>query len=84
MQLRILTLLSDFIQVLYNIRKHWVKNEYFSMHILFTTIYSVQEHKLNHKQYSEQEVNMGNFVQATEPDVHMFAKFGGLAFYGVL
>jgi hypothetical protein len=54
------------------------------MHILFTTIYSVQEHKLNHKQYSEQEVNMSNFVQATEPDVHMFAKFGGLAFYGVL
>jgi hypothetical protein len=34
-----LTELADFIHVLYNIRKHWVKNEYFPMHIQFTTIY---------------------------------------------
>jgi hypothetical protein len=24
---------------------------------------------------------MGNFVQATENDVHMYEKFGGLTFY---
>jgi hypothetical protein len=51
---------------------------------IFYLLQFIQEQKLNHKQYCEQEVNMGNFVQATEPDVHMFAKFGGLAFYGVL
>ncbi len=27
---------------------------------------------------------MGNFVQAMENDVHMYAKFGGLTFYGIL
>jgi hypothetical protein len=75
---------SDFIQVLYSIMKHRVKNEYFTMHILFTIIYSLQKQKLNHKQYSEQKINMGNFVQTTKHDVHMYAKFGGLAFYGFL
>jgi hypothetical protein len=49
---------SDFIQVLYSTMKHWVKNEYFPMQILFSTIYSLQEQKLNHKQYSKQEINM--------------------------
>jgi hypothetical protein len=75
---------SNFIQVLYNIMKNWVKNEYFPMHILFTTIYSLSEQKLNHEQYCEQEINMRNFVQATEHDVNMYAKFGGLAFYEFL
>jgi hypothetical protein len=42
-----LTELSDFKQVLYSIRKHWAKNEYFPMDILFSTIYLLQEHKLN-------------------------------------
>jgi hypothetical protein len=27
---------------------------------------------------------MDNFVQATEYDVHMYAKFGGLTFYAFL
>jgi hypothetical protein len=27
---------------------------------------------------------MGNFVQTTENDVHMYAKFGGLTFYNCL
>jgi hypothetical protein len=54
------------------------------MHILFTTIYSLQKQKLNHKQNSVQEINIGNFVQATEHDMHMYAKFGGLSFYGFL
>jgi hypothetical protein len=39
---------------------HPTKNEYFPMHILFTLIYLLQEQKLNHKNYSEQELNMGN------------------------
>jgi hypothetical protein len=34
---------SNFIQFLYSIRKHFTKNEYFSMHIIFTTIYVLQE-----------------------------------------
>jgi hypothetical protein len=75
---------SNFIQVLYGIMKHWVKNEYFPMHILFTTIYSLHEQKLNHRQYSIQEINMGNFLQATQHDVHMYAQFGGLFFYEYL
>jgi hypothetical protein len=43
-------------------------------YILFTTIYLLHKLKLNHGNYSEQELNMGNFVQANEYDVHMYAK----------
>jgi hypothetical protein len=39
MRLVRLTWFYDFIQVLYSIRKHLTKNEYFSKHILFSTIY---------------------------------------------
>jgi hypothetical protein len=53
----------DFIPVLNSLRNHPTKNEFF-MPILFTTIYLLHKHKLNHKNYSEQELNMGNFVQA--------------------
>jgi hypothetical protein len=31
-----------------------------------------------------QGIIMGNFVQATEYDVHMYAKFGGLTSYELL
>jgi hypothetical protein len=41
----------------------------------------MEKYKFNHKNYSEQEINMDNFVQATEHDVHMYTKFGGLDFY---
>jgi hypothetical protein len=34
-----LIMIFDFIQVLNILRKHYTKNEYFCMHILFTTIY---------------------------------------------
>jgi hypothetical protein len=74
----------DFIQVLHSIRKYPTKNEYFPMHNLFSTIYLLQEQKLNPNKYSEQEINMGNFVESTEYDVHMYATFGGLAFYAFL
>jgi hypothetical protein len=56
-----LIMFSDFIQVLNSIRKHTTKNEYFSRHIIFTTIYLLQEQKLNPRIYSEQELNMSNF-----------------------
>jgi hypothetical protein len=40
--------LSDFIQVIYNIRGHYTKLEYFPKHIPFITIYLLLEYKLNH------------------------------------
>jgi hypothetical protein len=72
---------SDFIQVLYSIRKHSTTNKYFPMHIIITTIYSFQEPNLNHGNYSEQELNMDNFVQANKYDVHMYAKFQDVCMY---
>jgi hypothetical protein len=47
--------LPDFIQLLYNKRKHSTKNEYFSKHIQFTTIYLLQKQKLNHNKIFGQE-----------------------------
>jgi hypothetical protein len=38
-----LIILSNVIQVLNSKRKHPTKNEYFPMHILFTTFYLLQE-----------------------------------------
>jgi hypothetical protein len=75
-----LNMLYEFMQVLNIIRKHSIKNEYFPMPNLFTTICLMQEQKLNYINYSELEINMRNFVQATDHDVHMYAKFGGLVF----
>jgi hypothetical protein len=45
------------------------------MHILFTTIYLLYKQKLNHTNYSAQEIIMKKFVQPTEYDMHMYAKF---------
>jgi hypothetical protein len=73
-----LTRFFDFMQVLYSTRKHSTKNEYFPTPILFTTIYIMPEQILNYINYSEHEINMSNFVQATEHDLHMYANFGGL------
>jgi hypothetical protein len=42
-----LIMFSDFMQGLNSTRKHYTKNEYCSMHILFSTIYLLQEQKLN-------------------------------------
>jgi hypothetical protein len=67
---------SDFMQVL--------KSEYFPKHILFTTIYVLQKQILNHRNNSEQKINMSNFIHATEHDVHMYAKFGGFTSYELL
>jgi hypothetical protein len=81
MQFRDLMMLSDFIQVLHITSKHYTKNEHFPKLILFTTIYLFKEHKLNHRNYSEQEINMRNFVQATENDMHMYTLFGDVNCY---
>jgi hypothetical protein len=62
MQFKSLNMLSSFIQVLNSIRKHPTKNEYFSKRILFTIIFLLQKQKLNPNKYSEQELNMDNFV----------------------
>jgi hypothetical protein len=43
---------SDFMQVLNSIKEHSTKNEYFLKHIQFTTIYLLQEQKLNPNKYS--------------------------------
>jgi hypothetical protein len=48
-----LNILYEFMQVLNIKRKHHTKNEYFIKHIGFTTIYLLQEQKLNHRNYSE-------------------------------
>jgi hypothetical protein len=53
----------------------------FFLHILFTTIYLLHKPKLNHGNYSEQELNMGNFVQSNEYDVQMYAKFQDVCKY---
>jgi hypothetical protein len=74
MHFRILIFFSDFMQVLNIIRKHYTNNEYFPKHIVFTTIYLMQEQKLNPRHYFEQKINMRNFVYATDHDVHMYAK----------
>jgi hypothetical protein len=44
----ILIMLFDFIQVLNIKRSHPTKIDYFSKHDSFTTIYLLQEYKLNH------------------------------------
>jgi hypothetical protein len=58
--------LYDFIQVAYSMRKHYTKDEYFSKHFLFITIYLLLDQKSNHNNHYVQEINMSNFVQFTE------------------
>jgi hypothetical protein len=45
--------LSIFIQVLIIQRKHYTKNGYFPKYTLFSTIYLLQEQRLNPRNYSE-------------------------------
>jgi hypothetical protein len=65
MKFMALIMLSDFIHILNSIRKHPAKNEYFPMHILFSTIYLLQGQNLNNRNYSMQKINMGNFEDFT-------------------
>jgi hypothetical protein len=79
-----LNMLFDFIQVLYNIRKHSTKVGYFPKHILFIIIYLLQEQKLNYRNYFEQKIIIGNFVQVTEYDANMHARIEYLDIYRFL
>jgi hypothetical protein len=76
--------LWDFIQVIYNMREHYTKVEYFSKHILFITIYLLLAKKLNHNNKSMPKTNMNNFVQATEHEVYRYARFEYLYIYRFL
>jgi hypothetical protein len=67
-------ILSYFMQGLNSTREFATKNYYFPMHILFTTIYLLQEQELNPKIYSKQELIMSTFVQATDHEINMHAK----------
>jgi hypothetical protein len=69
-----LSTLYDFMQVLNSTKKFSTKNYYFPMHILFTTIYLLQEQELNPRIYSKQELIMIIFVQATNHNINMHGK----------
>jgi hypothetical protein len=75
MQFMDLIMLSDFMHVLNNIRKHYTNNEYFYRHIPFIMIYLLQEHKLNPRDYSKQEIIMSHFVQAKEYGMIMYENY---------
>jgi hypothetical protein len=70
-----LILLSDYIPVQTSRNEHYTKKEYFLKQILFSIIYLLLEWELNHNNHSEQELIMSIFVQATEYEVNMYAKF---------
>jgi hypothetical protein len=68
-------MLSDYMQVLNSIRKHYTQNKYFPKPILFSIIYLLQEQKLNPRNYSKQKIIMSNFVQAKGYDMIMYEIF---------
>jgi hypothetical protein len=78
-----LTRFYDFLYVIHN-RRHPTKNYCFSKHIQVTTIYLLQQHKLKHKNYSRQKINMIYFVKATAHDMNMYAQIQYLNIYGSL
>jgi hypothetical protein len=51
------------------------------MHILFSTIYLLQEPQLNSRTYSEQEKNGINFVYTNYHGVHMYEKIHCVKLY---
>jgi hypothetical protein len=81
MHFMILILISDFMQALNSRIKHYIKRKIFLKYILFSTIYLLYEYKLNHKNCSDQEINMSSFVQANEYDMHIYVKFQDVCKY---
>jgi hypothetical protein len=51
------------------------------MHILFSTIYLLQEPQLNSRTYSEQDKNVINFVYTNYHGVHMYEKIKCVKLY---
>jgi hypothetical protein len=76
-----LIFLSDLLYVLNSARKFPTKNQYFSKHILFSTIYLLQNQKLNASNYSKQEIIMGIFLWSTDHEMNMHTKFQGIDMY---
>jgi hypothetical protein len=62
-------------QVINSTRKYYTNSGYFPKHTLFSTIYLLQKEILIYKNYLEEEILMINFVQVTENDVLMYARF---------
>jgi hypothetical protein len=74
MRFKSLTRVYDFLQVIHIKRCEFTKNDHLTMYILFTIIYLLQGQKLNHRNYSKQELIMIIFAQTKDHDVHMHAK----------
>jgi hypothetical protein len=79
-----LIMLPDFLQILNIKRKNLTKNEYFPKHNLFSTLYLYPKQRLNHNNYSEQKINLSNFIQPTEHDAHMHTKIQDVIIYRFL
>jgi hypothetical protein len=67
-----------------NSREFATNNYYFPMHILFTTIYLLQEQEINPRIYSKQKLIMSIFVQATDHNINMHAKIQYLILHSFL
>jgi hypothetical protein len=76
-----LILLSDFLQLLYSAREFYTKKQYFLEHKLFYTISLQQEHRLNPRNYSKQELIMLILVWSIDHDLNMHAKIHGMGMY---
>jgi hypothetical protein len=76
--------LYDFIQVLHSKTEPYTKNEYFTKHIQFTTIYLPLEQKLIPNNYYDQKINMIYFIQANGHDINMHANIPGMNMYEIL
>jgi hypothetical protein len=68
-----LIILSYFMQGLNSTMKYYTKNEYFSMHILFTIVYLLLKQELNPRIYSKKKLITRIFVQATYHKINMHA-----------
>jgi hypothetical protein len=76
-----LILLYYFLLILNSAREHPTKNLYFSKHISISTIYLLQEQRLNPKTYYNQELIMEIFVCTTGNDMNMLAKIQSIIKY---
>jgi hypothetical protein len=79
-----LNMLHDFMQVLNIKRKHYTKDDYFSTHTLFSTIYLLQGQRLNPGNYSKQKINRSYFIQVKKYNVNVHAKIQCIIMHGCL
>jgi hypothetical protein len=74
----------DFMKILYGAGNLPIKNQYFSKHILFSTIYLLQAQNLNLTNYSKQEAITNIFAWTTDHDMSMQAKIQSMNRYRYL